>query len=404
MHQQNNSDFICPIKFCCGKLALKTLPSELRVHNARKPLILFSNKAVMNGVVDSVKCALNDSEMTAGIYDGVPESPTFETVRELSGLYVDNGHDAIIAVGSGAVMNVAKVVNIAVSGGENDVKACQGKDKINAPLNPFFVIPDGTSIGLMANGGAMIENISWSSRHLIPDYLVIDPAVVRPVRTDITADSAMRALAAACFAYTLTQTNYFIDPYAYLAIQTIQENLMPVIMGQDDKKGLKDYIIMSDTEKGRLALANASALGGFISYCLQPSVVARLSDALHEICKVPAGILAGILLPYGLEYAKVKYGHQLDRLLLALAGPDKYARTPETERSHAAMAMLRDMQDQLFHASEGTISRTLGGLGITENNLSQAAEQAAQDVSGLTAQDCLAILTHAHGGKPVSSI
>ena len=404
MHQQDNSDFICPIKFCCGKLALKTLPAELRVHNARKPLIIFSNQAVMNGGVDSLQCVLNDSEMTAGIYEGVPESPTLETVRELSRLYIDNGHDAIIAVGSGAVMNVAKVVNIAVSGGKKDVKACQGTNNIHEPLNPFFVVPDGTTTGRMANGKAMIEDMSWASRHLIPDYLVVDSAVVRPVTPHILADRAMDALTTACFAYALPQTDYFIDPYAYLAIQTIQENLIPVMKGQNDKKGLKDYFVMSDTEKGRLALVNASALGGFMSFCLKPSVVTLLGKALHEVCKVPAGILSGILLPVGLEYAMKTEGYQLDRLLLALAGPDKYARTPEKERSHAAMAILRDMQDHLFHVSEGSIPRTLAGMGIAKDTLSQVAECAAQNAPGMTAQDCLAILTHVDSGASISSI
>ena len=109
MLQTDYSDFICPIKFCSGVLALETLPAELRVYNVRRPFILFSNQAVANGAVDFVKHAFNDSEMECGIYDGVPEAPTLSTIHELSGVYRKHGHDALIAVGSGSVSTISKI-------------------------------------------------------------------------------------------------------------------------------------------------------------------------------------------------------------------------------------------------------------------------------------------------------
>ncbi|MBU0993289.1 MAG: iron-containing alcohol dehydrogenase [Proteobacteria bacterium] len=404
MSRTDYSDFLCPIKFCCGKLALETLPAELRVYNARKPLILFSNKAVINGLIDPVKQAFDDSEMVAGIYDGVPESPTLSTIRELSDIYIKNGHDALIAVGSGSVMNLAKVLNIVVSGEPGDLKTCQGEDKITKPLNPFFVVPEASATGLMANGSACIDNFSFTSRYLIPDYLAIDPRIVQQETVGVIIDAAMRALSSSSFAYTLPDTDYFIDPYAYLAIQTICENLIPVIENADSKKGFKDYLIMNDTEKGKMALVTASVIGGFISFCQPAGIVMRLSEALSEYCQLSSGILAGLLLPYGLEYAMLKEGYQTEKLLLALAGPDVYSRTPENERGKSAMGILRDIQDKLFHLTDGYIPRTLAGAGISENQFSEMIERMSQNDEGIDSKGCLSILNHAREGRPVSDI
>lgn len=380
MRQTDYSDFICPIKFCSGALALETLPAELRVYNARKPLILFSNQAVAKGLIDPVQHAFNDSEMVCGIYDGVPEQPTLSTIQEISGLYRKNGHDALIAVGSGAVSTVSKVVNIAVSCDSPDLKKRQGDDQIHGPLRPFFAVPEASETGLATNGFARIDSLSFSSRHLIPDYLAIDPRMVQETSAEVIADSAMRAFSVASFAYALPESDYFVDPHAYLAIQTISENLVPVLTHMNDKKQLKDYLVMNDTEKGRLALTMAACLGGFLSFARPVGVANRLGEALSGALSQPSGILAGLLLPLALKVEKTLKGRRPEKLLLAIAGSDIYARTPASERGERALSLIRDLTESLFHLTHGAIPRTLSSLGLSK-------EMGVDAVSRMTADD-----------------
>ncbi len=404
MNATEYSDFICPIKFCCGKLSLETLPSELRIYGSRKPLVLFSIDAVIKGFIDPVVNAFKESEMVIGIYDSVPEIPSIKVVKELSELYHKNGHDSIIAVGSGAVMHLSKVLNIVVSGTPEDLSRLAGKDNIKKPLKPFFVVPTASGTGLMANGSATVEDVNFSSRYLIPDYVVLDPRIVQPERTEVVADSALRALTSSCEAYALPAPNQFVSPYAYLAIQGISENLINTVNNADAKKKPIDSIIMPETEKGRMAVLNAAILGGFISSCLPAGLVYRLGEALSNACRLPSGICMGLLLPYGLEYNMIKNGYHTDELLLALAGPDTYSRTPESQRSLAAMEMIRDIQNQLFDNTDGSIPRMLSDLNLTDAQLQEVAGDASEGNDSIDKAGCLMILTHASKGTPIVSV
>lgn len=403
MNVKEFTDFQFPIKLSYGKIALETLPSELRIYGSRKPLVLFSVDAMIMGLPDLVAGAFNESEMTIGVYDSVPEIPSLKIIKELSDIYIKNGHDAIIAVGSGAVMSIAKVLNISVSLDNEKLKTVSGKNKIKNPLKPFFVVPTASGTGGLANGFAEVDNLTFSSHFLIPDYAVLDPGIIGENDVESTADIALRALAITSEAYTLPDSNCFIDPYAYLAIQTIMDNLIDTVKNIDANKKWVDYLVMSDLDKGRLGLTTAAILGGFTSFYVPESIVCRLGEALNRVSGVPSGICMGILLPYGLEYNREKNGYRTAELLLALKGSDMYSRTPEEKRSAVSIGAIQGLFDNLFDISSGGIPRTLANLGLSDQKLDKVAEIASEGRDEDSKEDCLHILKNAASGTFLSN-
>ena len=127
-------EFMCPVKTGSGNQALEHLPSDLAALDARKPLILTEKRNREKGLVNHLVQAFKTWNITLGIYDGIDETSNLGTVKDLYRLYLDRGFDCIIALGNGNVMNVAKVLNIAVSGKPEDLMALKGGGTICDPL------------------------------------------------------------------------------------------------------------------------------------------------------------------------------------------------------------------------------------------------------------------------------
>jgi alcohol dehydrogenase len=115
-------EFMCPVKTGSGYRALEHLPMDLVALDAKRPLIVTEKKHTAGGKVKHIANAFKASGVKLGAYDGVTEMSGIETVRELFGLYRDKGFDAIIALGHGNVVDIAKILNIAVSGRPEDLK------------------------------------------------------------------------------------------------------------------------------------------------------------------------------------------------------------------------------------------------------------------------------------------
>jgi alcohol dehydrogenase len=82
------------------------------------------------------------------------------------------------------------------------------------------------------------------------------------------------------------------------------------------------------------------------------AMVHALGHSVGSICHVPHGTCMAILLPYGLEYNLHKVEDRIAHLLLPLAGPDVFARTPEKDRASAAIEWIRAFNRKLNQATD----------------------------------------------------
>ena len=104
-------------------------------------------------------------------------------------------------------------------------------------------------------------------------------------------------------------------------------------------------------KKARMALANGSLLAGAAFSNSMVGLVHAIGHALGGVCHVAHGDAMTILLPavmkHNLEQCAPRYGE----LLLPLAGPERYASTPEEWRSAQAISVLVELRQQLSDLS-----------------------------------------------------
>ena len=397
-------EFMCPVKTGSGAKALEHLPVDLGALNARKPLIITEKKSEETGLIKHLVNAFKTSGLTLGIFDGIDGMANMDTVKDLCGLYLDKGFDSIVALGSGKVVNVAKVVNIAVSGNPEDLKRAQGVENIAEPLKPLVIIPDSSGTGKECSGDVDFGGMFFSSKYLMPNLVTIDPRMIKDTTPEKLVTTGMASLTYAAEAYACPKSNPFSGSYAQLVIDFVMTNLLDVVKDSMKEKGmLKHFLENVSSKESRVALVNGTCMAGYVYANTPRGLAAKLGLEIAKNCDVPQGIAMGILLPYVLEYHAHRKGHDLSKIMRPMAGLDLYCSTPEGQRFDSAMGKIRHLQNELYVLSSASIPRTLEDARLPKDSFAGIADKVAmQSPDKDETQACLMILEHAFYGKPVT--
>jgi len=205
-------EFYNPVKINSGDEALETIPYELKLLNAKRPIIVTDKGIVNAGLLDILLKSFSDSELIVGaIYDETPPDSSLKTVNDIVKLYKENNCDSIIALGGGSAMDTAKGVNIVVSENDNDLKKFMGVDRVKANQKPLIAIPTTSGTGSEVTLVAVIKDevndvkMPFTSNLLLPKVAVIDPRLTMSLPQMITTTTGVDALTHAIEAYTCLQ-------------------------------------------------------------------------------------------------------------------------------------------------------------------------------------------------------
>ncbi|MBL8966367.1 MAG: iron-containing alcohol dehydrogenase [Spirochaetaceae bacterium] len=387
-------EFHNPVKILAGKSALDSLPNELERLGSKRPLLVTDKGVRAVGLLDTLLKAAGESSLVLGaVFDDVPPDSGTRTVAAAAKVYREKACDGIVAVGGGSVIDTAKAVNVLVTKGGDDLVAYSGAGAITGRLSPFLVVPTTAGTGSECTLVAVVRDderarkLLFVSASLLPDAAILDPRMTLTLPPLVTAATGMDALTHAIEASICLGKNPLSDVYADTAIRLVSERLVHVVRNP------------SDTE-ARLDLAVASTMAGIAFSNSMVGLVHSLGHATGAVCHVPHGVAMNIFLPHALEYNLESRAAEIGRLLLPLAGPEAYHRTPEAGRPAAAIARVRELQDTLSGLAK--LPRRLSETGKVGKEHHAAIARAAIDDASIaynpaeaTLADCLALLERA---------
>ncbi|MFO7839002.1 MAG: iron-containing alcohol dehydrogenase [Desulfosalsimonadaceae bacterium] len=120
--KQLEYEFLSHPKIASGTCSLESIPAELACNDAGKPLVITSREASRRGLGKTLVRAFADSGcLLGGIYDEVLDYAGIGIVRQAAELFEQRNCDAIIALGGGAAVEVARAANILVSENTEDL-------------------------------------------------------------------------------------------------------------------------------------------------------------------------------------------------------------------------------------------------------------------------------------------
>ena len=303
MKAEVNSFNLGGLKVIIGKHGCIRCAAELESAERRKPLIVSDRGIERCGITGIVQKSLEEAGIAYEMFLDVESDPCETTVEKALKRLREKNCDAVIGIGGGSVMDVAKCVRMLCKNEgrifDYDNSSAGGK-KFQNHGEFLILVPTTAGTGSEASSYAVITNekegrkATISSNYIVADVAILDPELTLELPKNITAATGMDALAHAVGAYTSGRVlnaagdTSFTDMAACLAMQLIADNLI---------KAYED----GGNYKARKNMQLASFIAAWVA-CAGSDGCHGLGHALGGIYHVPHGIACALVMPYIMEF------------------------------------------------------------------------------------------------------
>ena len=234
----NISKFVTPeIIFGCGSLS-QIGESVLRL-GASKVFVVSDADVIAAGWVDLAINYLRQSGLETEIFSALTTNPKDHEVDKGLAHYLQSGCDAIIAVGGGSPVDVAKAVAILATNG-GGLHQYEGINNITRPLPPMVMVPTTAGAGSEVSQFAIIVDtarklkMSIISKSLVPDIAIVDPELLSTKDSLLAAATGIDALTHGIESFVSLAATPLTDIHALNAIRLISQNLRQAVHDRND--------------------------------------------------------------------------------------------------------------------------------------------------------------------------
>lgn len=337
---------------------------------AEKVFFVTDPGVIEAGWIDAVLPFLKGEGIKYEIWHELTPNPKDYEVEQATRAYIKAQCDAIVAIGGGSSIDVAKAVAVMVTH-PGTIHDYEGVDKITNPLPPMIMVPSTAGSGAdITQFTVVIDSIRnvkmiLMSKSLVPDISITDPLILTTKDPQLTAYTGMDALAHAIEAYVSVAANFMTDSYALSAIRLISAYLGKSVSSKTNLEA-KD------------AMAKASLLAAIAASNALIGAVHAMAHQVGGKYDLPHGMVNAILLPYVMEYNFPACTERLAQVAEALGQP-------------IANRSVRDVAKSSIEAVR-TLAREVGivenfskaGCHLTEECLQMLSTNAAKDACLIT--------------------
>ncbi|MFL8888423.1 iron-containing alcohol dehydrogenase [Helcococcus kunzii] len=290
-----NCDLYIPGKIFYGENSLSKI-KELPLSNEDKVCIFAADILVKNGYVKKIEDILNEKSISYKIYSDMPVEPSYSEVQKIVDDVRDENITFIIGVGGGSVMDAAKLVSI-LDTDEYNIKDLLDNPTLGKKTIKSLMIPSTVGTGSEATPNSIVlvpeDNLKVGivNNELIPDYVILDPEVVKDLPKSLVASTGIDALCHNIECYTSTKANPISNSFAISGLELILKNIEEAALNPSNKEA-----------KSKMLLG--SFYGGVSITTSGTTAVHALSYPLGGKFHVPHGVSNAILLVPVLKYNK----------------------------------------------------------------------------------------------------
>ena len=328
----------------------------------------FAASAPMSGILEDLKA----HDISVKVFDGTLAELPATSIEECVSFCEGFQPDAIVGLGGGSCMDMAKLVSLLLTHG-GPMDRFYGEFKVPGPIIPVVAIPTTSGTGSEVTPVAVLADnardlkVGISSPYLIPHTAICDAELTISCPPGLTALSGADALTHAIEAFTaishprgpeLSQQRVFVgknlisDHHALSAIKAIFRYLPRAVANGDDAEA-RSMLMYGSVSAGLAFGVAGTAAAHAIQY-----PVGAITHTAH-------GLGVATLLPYVMAFNSSATLNQLVEIGEAIGVKSNL---PE----HVAAETIRRTRD--LCASIG-IPRTLADLGLPEDKLDWVAEQ-----------------------------
>ena len=350
-------NFPTTIRFGAG--AISELPAYLKEHGIKRPMISTDSTVAE---LDFMKAIVKDLEahgLNVEVFGDIHSNPVKSDVLRGGDFYHNTKRDAIVGIGGGAALDVARAIVLRVNHHRDlfDYDDLIGGDiYVTEEVPHFATVPTTSGTGSEVGRSAVIsEDESKKKRILFSPKLLAkivfaDPMLTMELPPFITAATGMDALTHNMEAYLAKGFHPMCDGIALEGIKLIAKSLVNATKNPD-VQSRSDMLLAS--------------LMGAVAFQKGLGIVHSLAHPMSSLLDTHHGLANAVNLPYGLAYNYAGLEDRFDDMALAFgmgnqAGP-------------MLLKRLKELNEELG------LPTKLSGVGVHTDHIDRLSELATQD-------------------------
>ncbi len=365
IHQYN---FPTTIRFGAG--ATKELGDYLIKNDLSKPLIVTDKTISQLDFFKEIVADLGKKNISVEVFDDIHKNPVKSDVYKGTDAYDATERDAIIGIGGGAALDVARAIVLRVNHREDLFKyddLIGGDIYVTNDVPHFITIPTTAGTGSEVGRSAIIaddethqKKILFSPK-LLAKIVFADPELTMGLPAFITAATGMDALTHNMEAYLAKNPHPMCEGIALEGIELICQSLEKAVNNPD---------IVS-----RSQMLIASIMGA-VAFQKGLGVVHSLAHPMSSLLDTHHGLANAVNLPYGMEFNIEGFEHKFKRIARTL--------NLKHETGEAVIQYLFNLNSSI------NIPHKLSDIGVKQDHIETLADLAIADFA------------HPNNPKPVS--
>jgi alcohol dehydrogenase class IV len=362
-----------PTRIQYGPEAIHLLPTALKDAGRTRPLIVTDRGLAPLRPITGTKKLLDDAGLAAAVFAGVWGNPVKSQVT--AGVEAFRAHkaDAIVAVGGGAAIDVAKAIALMIHhpGDLFDYEDEKpGARPIDKEIPTFITVPTtagtGSEVGrstVISDDETHVKKIVFSPR-LLAVRVFVDPDLTLALPAGVTAATGMDALTHLVESYLAKGFHPMADGIALEGLRLLSKNLGRCVdFARRIEAGERELVSDDEHREARGMMLNAALMGG-VAFQKGLGVTHSLAHALSTVCDLHHGFANGICVPYAMKFNAQAVPERLAALAAAVgARPD----------AEGFIAWLVELKQAIG------IPRTLADAGVKAEHLPRLVEIATVD-------------------------
>jgi alcohol dehydrogenase len=287
------SKFVIPeVIFGLGTMA--EVGGAVRRVGGRRPMLVSDPGVLAAGWVERAMPYLEDVHVEWRLWHDLTPNPKDIEVEAAFESYLENGCDALLAIGGGSCIDLAKAVAI-LSGNGGQILDYEGIDRATSPIPPMVMVPTTGGSGSDVSQFCVVTDtrrnfkVTIGGRALVPEISLTDPELLTTMSAELTAHTGLDALSHAVESAVSEACDFFSKELATAAVRGIVEHL-PVAVEHPFDLTAREGMARASLQAG-MAFTNA-LLGA------THAIAHQIGGALD----LPHGLLNAILMPHVMRF------------------------------------------------------------------------------------------------------
>ncbi len=341
------------IEFGSGRLS--TLTSHLQ--NSRR--IFFLVDGPIQARIAPLIATLKEAGKSVLISTEVVPEPPLEALEILLAPVREFSPDAIVGVGGGSAMDLAKLVAVLFDGAQKtqDIigigKVAGRKVLLITVTTTAGTGSEVTPIAVLTDTQAKLKK-GVVSKYLIPDVAIVDPDLTLSLPPAVTAATGMDAMTHCIEAYTNRFAHPIVDNLAMDGIRLIAANLENCVRNGSDLSA-------------RTSMALGSLYGGLCLGPVNTAAVHAMAYPLGGTYKISHGVSNSVLLPFVMAFNLSGNLQKYAAIALAIGAPKG---RDDKETAFNGVLKIRELSNACG------IPQSLKALDIPESAIPEMAKAA----------------------------